>query len=86
MSLTLTGCNYKEKILKSPSGSNFLVIIGTAFQMINDQSQVNPKRIVSLSPSNTEMLFAVGAGNKVVGVTLGGFVMWLYERYHNECC
>ena len=69
MSLTLTGCNYKEKILKSPAGSNFLVIIGTAFQMINDQSQVNPKRIVSLSPSNTEMLFAVGAGNKVVGVT-----------------
>ena len=28
-----------------------------------------PKRIVSLSPSNTEILFAVGAGKKVVGVT-----------------
>ena len=28
-----------------------------------------PERIVSLSPSNTEILFAVGAGNKVVGVT-----------------
>jgi iron complex transport system substrate-binding protein len=37
--------------------------------MTNNQSLVNPKRIVSLSPSNTEMLFAVGAGNKVVGVT-----------------
>jgi len=28
-----------------------------------------PKRIVSLSPSNTEILFAVGAGQEVVGVT-----------------
>lgn len=37
--------------------------------MTKNQSLVNPKRIVSLSPSNTEMLFAVGAGSKVVGVT-----------------
>lgn len=29
----------------------------------------NPKRIVSLSPSNTEILFAIGAGDRVVGVT-----------------
>jgi iron complex transport system substrate-binding protein len=28
-----------------------------------------PQRIVSLSPSNTEILFALGAGDKVVGVT-----------------
>lgn len=28
-----------------------------------------PKRIVSLAPSNTEILFAVGTGSKVVGVT-----------------
>lgn len=28
-----------------------------------------PRRIVSLSPATTEMLFAVGAGNQVVGVT-----------------
>jgi iron complex transport system substrate-binding protein len=30
---------------------------------------VHPERIVSLSPSNTEILFAIGAGDKVVGVT-----------------
>ena len=30
---------------------------------------VHPERIVSLSPSSTEILFAVGAGPKVVGVT-----------------
>lgn len=28
-----------------------------------------PKRIVSLAPSNTEILFALGVGNRVVGVT-----------------
>jgi iron complex transport system substrate-binding protein len=28
-----------------------------------------PERIVSLSPSNTEILFAVGAGDNVVGIT-----------------
>ena len=28
-----------------------------------------PKRIVSLAPSNTEILFAIGAGEQVVGVT-----------------
>jgi iron complex transport system substrate-binding protein len=42
--------------------------------MVNDNRPVtnlkaNPERIVSLSPSNTEILFAVGAGDKVVGVT-----------------
>jgi iron complex transport system substrate-binding protein len=31
--------------------------------------KVIPKRIVSLSPSNTEILFAVGAAPKIVGVT-----------------
>jgi iron complex transport system substrate-binding protein len=31
--------------------------------------KVHPERIVSLSPSSTEILFAVGAGPKVVGVT-----------------
>jgi len=28
-----------------------------------------PKRIVSLAPSNTEILYAIGVGNRVVGVT-----------------
>ena len=28
-----------------------------------------PERIISLSPTNTEILFAIGAGDRVVGVT-----------------
>jgi len=42
---------------------------GTVSSMTDDDGVVNPKRIVSLSPSNTEILFAVGAGDRVVGVT-----------------
>ncbi|PVX23869.1 MAG: hypothetical protein CW716_11145 [Candidatus Bathyarchaeum sp.] len=37
--------------------------------MTDDKSFEVPQRIVSLSPSNTEILFAVGAGNRVFGVT-----------------
>ena len=37
--------------------------------MANENNSAYPERIVSLSPSNTEILFAVGAGSKVVGVT-----------------
>ena len=42
--------------------------------LVDDQGYVlnltsYPNRIVSLAPSNTEILFAVGAGDKVVGVT-----------------
>jgi iron complex transport system substrate-binding protein len=37
--------------------------------MIDENNQLYPKRIVSLSPSNTEILFALGAGKKLVGVT-----------------
>ncbi|MGB9876430.1 MAG: ABC transporter substrate-binding protein [bacterium] len=31
--------------------------------------KTQPKRIISLSPATTEMLFAIGVGNRVVGVT-----------------
>ena len=59
-----------KKVLKSPNDS-FPVIQdhGKALKMVDDYSQVHPKRIVSLSPSNTEILFAVGASDTVVGVT-----------------
>ncbi len=29
----------------------------------------NPQRIVSLAPANTEILFALGLGDRIVGVT-----------------
>ena len=37
--------------------------------MVHENNQAYPQRIVSLSPSNTEILFAIGAEKKLVGVT-----------------
>lgn len=47
---------------------------GEAASLIDDlgievELAVPPERIVSLAPSNTELLFALGLGEKVVGVT-----------------
>ena len=42
----------------------FLVILGSAYE-INGSS---PKRIISLSPSITEILFEIGSGNQVIAV------------------
>ena len=53
-----------------------------------------PQRIVSLAPSNTEILFALGLGDRIVGVTrycnypegakekeiIGGFASYAWSR------
>ena len=39
------------------------------FVLINTAAQSHPRRIVSLVPALTEMLFAIGAGPQVVGVS-----------------
>jgi iron complex transport system substrate-binding protein len=46
----------------------------TTVSVVDDEGYVLnmtscPQRIVSLAPSNTQILFAIGAGDKVVGVT-----------------
>lgn len=48
--------------------SNFPVDIEDAFGNIETIDK-EPTKIISLAPSNTEMLFALGLGDKVVGVT-----------------
>ncbi|MHC1597222.1 MAG: ABC transporter substrate-binding protein, partial [Methermicoccaceae archaeon] len=50
------------------------VSIGYPLRVVDDTGEVvvltkKPERIVSLAPSNTEILFALGAGDRVVGVT-----------------
>ena len=53
----------------SPNGLN-----KTNLSVIDDEGYTSnfasiPQRIISLAPSNTQILFAVGVGDKVVGVT-----------------
>ncbi len=55
------------------------ILLGAAQQQQAEQAQPDPRteratparpqRIVSMSPGNTEILFALGAGDRVVGVT-----------------
>jgi iron complex transport system substrate-binding protein len=57
---------YQNQALKLPSGSQITVVDDTGHVL---SLSSYPERIVSLIPSNTEILFAIGAGDKVVGVT-----------------
>ncbi len=52
---------------------NIIIIVLTVFFLYCSASAANPdaspKRIVSLAPSMTEIMFALGLGEKIVGVT-----------------
>ena len=54
-----------------------LVWRGSAAPVVSAGSLQAPKRIISLVPAVTEMLFAIGAGNEVVGVSS-------YDRFPAE--
>ncbi len=54
-----------EKVVETPSFP--LKLIDDAGREIEVQEE--PEKIISLAPSNTEILFALGVGDKVVGVT-----------------
>ena len=61
--VTLTLLLYLSCIPQSPPG-NIVDGLGRSITI-----EKIPQRIVSLSPSNTEILFALGLDDKVVGVT-----------------
>ncbi len=50
-----------------PGGGNALTLTDDAGRTV--ELAKTPERIISLAPSNTEILFALGLGSKVVGVT-----------------
>ena len=65
--LTLTGCgetSSSEDIKTTASSADYPVTIDAANGEVTLDQQ--PERIVSLSPSATEILFAIGAGDQVV--------------------
>ena len=60
--LTLTGCSEPTQI--NPPFTTYTDDIGRTVQI-----QGIPQRLVSLSPSNTEMVYALGLQDRLVGVT-----------------
>ncbi len=66
--LLAAGCTggSRQESSNSPSGTRFPVTVNAANGEVEIRSR--PVRIVSLSPTATEILFAVGAGRQVVAV------------------
>ena len=52
---------------RQPSAAFPVTITDDASQSVTIEAE--PQRIVSLAPANTEIAFALGLGDKVVGVT-----------------
>ncbi|MGB9791962.1 MAG: ABC transporter substrate-binding protein [Thermacetogeniaceae bacterium] len=65
-SLFFAGCGKQEKGGSRESGSPVVIRDDSGAEV---SIKGVPKRIVSLTPSNTEILFALGLGDRVVGVT-----------------
>lgn len=69
LAFVLGGCGEPERGLSTTSvDSGFPVTVTDALGRRVTIERA-PQRIVSLSPSNTEILFALGLGDRVVGVT-----------------
>lgn len=75
LALVLVGCGTKEDTNKETVSKADQQVEKTTSYKVKDDRGVEvefnavPKTIVSLQPSNTEILFALGVGDKIVGVT-----------------
>jgi len=75
LALVLVGCGTKENTNKDAVSKEDQQVEKTTSYKVKDDRGVEvefnavPKTIVSLQPSNTEILFALGVGDKIVGAT-----------------
>ncbi|MGE8002819.1 ABC transporter substrate-binding protein [Lysinibacillus sp. NPDC093216] len=74
LALVLVGCGAKEDINKETISKEDQQVEKTRYKVKDDRGvevefAAAPKTIVSLQPSNTEILFALGVGDKIVGAT-----------------
>ncbi len=62
----LNGLNQSIKVSENTPERSEVLKDDLGYEIAMDKT---PQRIVSLAPSNTEILFALGLGNRIVGVT-----------------
>jgi iron complex transport system substrate-binding protein len=69
--LVLSGCNQEESTPTNEVTSEETQSLPVVTDALGNEVQLDkqPERIVSLIPSNTEILYAIGLGDAVVGVT-----------------
>ncbi len=64
--LLFTACQKQEEVLENNNDKGIVI---TDMEGKTVELERLPERIVSLSPSNTEIVFALGAGSRLVGIT-----------------
>lgn len=74
LALVLVGCGTKEDANKDTVSKDEQQTESTSYKVTDDRGvevtfDAVPKTIASLQPSNTEILFALGVGDKIVGAT-----------------
>lgn len=74
LALVLTGCGTADKANKDDAAKEDQQVEQTGYKVTDDRDvevafDAVPKTVVSLIPSNTEILFALGVGDKVIGAT-----------------
>ncbi|WP_285397412.1 helical backbone metal receptor [Lysinibacillus sp. fls2-241-R2A-57] len=74
LAFVLVGCGAKEDTNKETVSKEDQQVEKTSYKVKDDRGvevefNAVPKTIVSLQPSNTEILFALGVGDKIVGAT-----------------
>lgn len=74
LALVLVGCGTKEDTNKETVSKENQQVEKTSYKVKDDRGvevefAAVPKTIVSLQPSNTEILFSLGVGDKIVGAT-----------------
>ncbi|QPQ28988.1 ABC transporter substrate-binding protein [Lysinibacillus sp. JNUCC 51] len=82
LALVLVGCGTKEDTNKETVSKEDQQVEKTSYKVKDDRGvevefAAVPKTIVSLQPSNTEILFSLGVGDKIVGATK-------YDSYPEE--
>ena len=74
LALVLAGCGTAEDTTNKEASQDIQQEEKTSYKVTDDRGveiEFNevPKTVVSLQPSNTEILFALGVGDKIVGAT-----------------
>lgn len=74
LALALAGCSGTPQEASTPETTDAASSLAYPVTVTDDASRTvtidaEPTKVVSLAPANTEMLFALGAGDTIVGVT-----------------
>ena len=74
LAILLAGCNSTEDAVKEEAPNQDAQIEKSGYKVTDDRGvevvfEKVPETVVSLQPSNTEILFALGVGKKIIGAT-----------------